>query len=148
LRLHFKVDVDDDGHARSIDPERHPAETEVRGILVVPVYGEGKPALRDRVAAADSAALALVMRLTKPAVFHHFYTSRVDEALCGGCASCVRTCAFGACAVRDDKLSHVDERRCRGCGKCVVSCPVGARDLVSSPHLYLMDAIDLLARGR
>lgn len=141
LRGHFKVDVDDQGRARSLDPSKHPAETLVRGIMVVPVYGEDEGLLRDKVAAADSAAMALVMKLSKPQVHHHFYTSRVDETRCGGCASCVKTCAFGACAIGDDGLSHVDERRCRGCGKCVVSCPVGARDLISSPHRFLVAAI-------
>jgi coenzyme F420-reducing hydrogenase delta subunit/NAD-dependent dihydropyrimidine dehydrogenase PreA subunit len=74
-------------------------------------------------------------------------TSTVDPELCGGCASCVKTCAFGACYLdAETGLSHVDVRRCRGCGKCVVGCPVGARDILSSPHDYLVAAIEELAR--
>lgn len=144
LRRHFKVDIDDDGHARSIDPQTHPAETIDPGIMVVPIR-EAAGRIRDKVAAADAAAMALVLRLSQAETVHYHDVSSVDETLCGGCASCVRTCAFGACSIGEDGLSHVDIRRCRACGKCVVSCPVGARDIVSSPHDYLVAAIKSLA---
>lgn len=144
LRHHFRVDVDDDGFARSIDPSSHPAETEDPGIMVVPVR-RSDSLERDLVAAADAAAMALVLRLSQDTVTHYRDVSAVDETLCGGCASCVRTCAFGACYIGDDGFSHVDVRRCRACGKCVVGCPVGARDIVNSPHDYLMEAVRELA---
>jgi len=145
LRGHFKVDIDDDGFARSIDPRTHPAETIDPGIMVVPIRRQDAME-RDKVAAADAAAMALVLRLSQDKVVHYRDISAVDETLCGGCASCVRTCAFGACTLDDAGLSHVDERRCRGCGKCVVGCPVGARDIVSSPHDYLLEAVRQLAK--
>ncbi len=146
LRGHFKVDVDDEGRARSIDPRTHPAETVDPGIMVVPAYAE-EGNVKDKIAAADSAAIALVLKLSKPVSVHYRDTSDVDETLCGGCSTCVRTCAFGACYIADDGLSHVDVRRCRGCGKCVVSCPVGARDIVNSPHDYLIEAVRSLAEA-
>ena len=149
LRNHFQVDVDDDGHARSIDPATHPAETVDPGIMVVPVLDgtadEGL-SVRDRVAVSDAAALAFILRLSQETVTHFHDVSHVDETLCGGCASCVKTCAFGACSIDTATgLSSVDVRRCRACGKCVVSCPVGARDVINAPHEYLLDAIRALA---
>jgi len=147
LRQHFRVDVDDDGMARSLHPATHPAETVDPGIMTVPSR-EGNGQMRDRVAAADSAAIALVLKLSQPKTVHYRDTSIVDESLCGGCATCVRTCAFGACYIGEDGLSHVDVRRCRGCGKCVVSCPVGARDIVNSPHDYVIGAIRTLAETK
>lgn len=144
LRLHFKVDVDDEGRARSIEPSTHPAETVDPGIMVVPLRGEGEEVAK-RVSAADAAAMALVLKLSQPSTVHYVDVSKVDESLCGGCASCVKTCVFGACSIDENGLSHVDVRRCRGCGKCVVSCPVGARDIVNSPHDCLMESIRTLA---
>jgi heterodisulfide reductase subunit A-like polyferredoxin/coenzyme F420-reducing hydrogenase delta subunit len=144
LRGHFKVDIDEDGHARALAPGTHPAETVDPGIMVVPFRAHGLSE-REKIAAADSAVLALVLRLSQPQTVHYSDTSAVDESLCGGCATCVRTCAFGACSLDANGVSHVDVRRCRGCGKCVVSCPVGARDIVSSPHDYLMSAVRSLA---
>ncbi len=144
LRLHFKVDVDDEGRARSIEPATHPAETVDPGIMVVPLRGDVEEVAR-KVSAADAAAMALVLQLSQPRTIHYVDVSQVDESLCGGCASCVKTCVFGACSIDENGLSHVDVRRCRGCGKCVVSCPVGARDIVNSPHDYLMESIRTLA---
>ncbi|MDO8963498.1 MAG: hydrogenase iron-sulfur subunit [Coriobacteriia bacterium] len=146
LRDHFRIDVDDEGHARSVNPQAHPAETIEPGIAVVPpVVGEG--GLRDLVSAADSAAMALILQLSYPETTHYAMTSSVDDTLCGACASCVKTCAFGACLIDPvTGLSKVDVRRCRGCGKCVVGCPVGARDILSSPHEYLLAAIDELSQ--
>jgi len=145
LRRHYRVDIDEDGRARSIDPMRHPAETVDPGIMVVPTRSDDVLE-RDVVAAADSAAMAFMLKLSQPRTVHFQDTSAVDETLCGGCATCVRTCAFGACSLDENGVSHVDLRRCRGCGKCVVSCPVGARDIVSSPHDYLLGAVRSLAR--
>ncbi len=144
LRDHFKVDVDENGSARSIDPMTHPAETIDPGVMVLP-QGAADPSMSERVSAGDSAAMALVLRLSQEETTHYSDVSKVDDTLCGGCASCVRTCAFGACYIGEDGLSHVDVRRCRACGKCVVSCPVGARDIISSPHDYLVEAIRTLA---
>jgi len=147
LRAHFRIDVDDEGSARSIDPAVHPAETVDPGIMVVPRADADAP-VRDKVAAADSAAMALVLRLSQPLTVHYIETSSVDETLCGGCASCVKTCAFGACSIDPETgQSHVDIRRCRGCGKCVVGCAVGARDIVTSPHPYLVAAVHSLAES-
>lgn len=144
LRSHFKVDIDDDGHARALSPATHPAETVDPGIMVVPVRDKSLPE-RDKILSADSAVLALALRLSQPSSVHFSDTSEVDESLCGGCATCVRTCAFGACSLDENGVSRVDVRRCRGCGKCVVSCPVGARDIISSPHDFLMQAVRTLA---
>jgi heterodisulfide reductase subunit A-like polyferredoxin/coenzyme F420-reducing hydrogenase delta subunit len=145
LRQHFRIDVDDEGFARSIDPATHPAETVDPGIMVVPPRrSDGLE--RDKVAAADAAAMALVLRLSQEGVTHFRDVSAVDETLCGGCASCVRTCAFGACTLDGNGVSHVDVRRCRACGKCVVGCPVGARDIMSSPHDYLLEAVERLSQ--
>ena len=144
LRNHFRIDIDEEGRARSIDPATHPAETVEPGLMVVPIR-DATASGRGKVQAADAAALALVLSLSRPTVSHVLDISMVDETLCGGCASCVKTCAFNACYIGEDGLSHVDVRRCRGCGKCVVGCPVGARDVVNSPHSYLTGAISELA---
>lgn len=146
LRLFLKIDVDRDGRARSLNPRQLPVQTDDEGLVVIPPASEVNDRLHNRIEAAESAALSLAIRLKRREIHHHADVTHVNEDLCGGCASCVKTCAFGANTLDPvTHLSHVDIARCRGCGKCVVSCPVGARDLVSSPNAYMARAIDILA---
>lgn len=146
LRLFLKIDVDGEGNARSLDPRTLPVQTDDEGLVVIPKASGAEDRLHDRIESAESAVLSLAIRLRRREILHHADVTNVDEDLCGGCASCVKTCAFGASTLDPvTHLSSVDIARCRGCGKCVVSCPVGARDLVSSPNAYMVRAIDLLA---
>lgn len=148
LRSFLRLDVDDDGHALTLNPRMLPVQTDDEGLMVLPARDGGADWLHDRVASADSAVLSLMVQLNKREICHHADVTSVDEKLCGGCASCVKTCAFGASTLDPlTKLSRVDIRRCRGCGKCVVSCPVGARDIVSSPNACISRAIQLLAHA-
>lgn len=138
LRRHYALAVDDEGMPLPTSPA-HPASTGDPGIAMLPAFDDG---IASCVQAADSAVLTVMMELVAPETLRYGATSSVDEALCGGCASCVKTCAFGACSIDPERgISHVDPRRCHGCGKCVVSCPVGARDLVSSPHAHMLETI-------
>jgi F420-non-reducing hydrogenase iron-sulfur subunit len=143
LRMRYPLAVDGDGMPRAVSPG-HPARTADPGIMIMPEHDSAD--LRSIVGAADSAAVALLLRLAVPKTVRYVDTSVVDDTLCSGCASCVKTCAFGACSI--DPVTHlscVDERRCHGCGKCVVSCPVGARDIVSSPHAQMLETIRSMA---
>jgi heterodisulfide reductase subunit A-like polyferredoxin/coenzyme F420-reducing hydrogenase delta subunit len=146
LRKLFPLDVDGEGHAKALAVAMHPAEAGEPGIVLVPPHDPEDP--RAVVAAADAAAMALTLELSGEHVKRYHHTSVVDPDLCGGCASCVKTCAFGACRIdAETGVSYVDPRRCRGCGKCVVSCPVGARDIVDAPHQHLVDTIRRFAES-
>jgi coenzyme F420-reducing hydrogenase delta subunit/Pyruvate/2-oxoacid:ferredoxin oxidoreductase delta subunit len=139
LRAHYALSVDDEGLPLSLGAA-HPARTVDPGIMLMPAHDEDD--VGEVIRAADAAALAVVLHLSVPKTVRALATSVVDESLCGGCASCVKTCAFGACSIDPEtRLSHVDVRRCHGCGKCVVSCPVGARDVMSSPHVQMLESI-------
>jgi heterodisulfide reductase subunit A-like polyferredoxin/coenzyme F420-reducing hydrogenase delta subunit len=148
LRYFLRIDVDGEGFARSMDPRMLPVQTDDEGLAVLPPLAKGDDWLHDRIEQAESAVLSVAIKLNQFEIHHHADVTQVDADLCGGCASCVKTCAFGASSIDPGtNLSVVDIERCRGCGKCVVSCPVGARDLISSPNAYVIDAIDILAEA-
>jgi coenzyme F420-reducing hydrogenase delta subunit/Pyruvate/2-oxoacid:ferredoxin oxidoreductase delta subunit len=144
VREHFPLDTDDEGRAIAHGGSQHPAESGEPGIILAPYHDETDPTAV--LAAADAATVAMSLDLASPTSMRFHFTSKVDPTLCGACASCVKTCAFGACSIDHERgISVVDVRRCSGCGKCVVSCPVGARDITNAPHDHLLDAIRMYA---
>ncbi len=78
------------------------------------------------------------------------YVSHVDEVLCGGCATCVEYCQFGAISL-PDCAAVIDREICMGCGICVSKCDQGAISLERAPEkgqpLELRELIDLGAHG-
>jgi heterodisulfide reductase subunit A-like polyferredoxin/coenzyme F420-reducing hydrogenase delta subunit len=100
------------------------------------------------ITSAGHAVLSLTTILDKNEIKQPLWVSEVNEELCGGCGTCVKTCAFGASKIDPvRKLSIIDSRRCKGCGNCVTSCPTGARDLVTFPEKFIFSAIDIIASG-
>jgi coenzyme F420-reducing hydrogenase delta subunit/NAD-dependent dihydropyrimidine dehydrogenase PreA subunit len=79
-------------------------------------------------------------------VKHSILVSKVNEKECGGCGACVKTCLFHASKVDPvEKFAVIEQERCKGCGNCVTACPTGARDLLSYPEKYMMEAIKILS---
>ncbi len=56
------------------------------------------------------------------------YVAVTDQDLCSNCGDCVKRCAFGARAIRDDQMEYHAEA-CLGCGLCITICPAGATSM-------------------
>ena len=96
---------------------------------------------------ASIAVLSLTTLLDQDVIEHAELITEVDESACGGCGTCVKTCAFSASSINlEEKLSVIDGEKCRGCGNCVVACPTGARDLITYPKDYIFHAIEILSQ--
>jgi len=118
------------------------------GIWFIP-FTENSGALGAEVSGAATAVLSLTTVLDAAELEHPVFATTIDEALCGGCGTCVKTCAFSASRIDlARKLSVIDPERCKGCGNCVTACPTGARDLQSFPREYVTRAIHLLGQAR
>jgi len=52
---------------------------------------------------------------------HSTLAPEVTEALCVGCAVCLKSCAHGAISILEGK-ARVDPDACVGCGRCITSC--------------------------
>lgn len=147
LRSKMQLDTDSKGLLKGKQRKGLIGETRDPGMWFIPFSKEG-----DRFTAEASGASMAVVSLTtlldKNEMEHPVLISEVDETVCGGCGTCVKTCAFSASSIDlTRKVSVIDPKRCKGCGNCVVACPTGARDLVSFPEEFVIKAIDILSQG-
>ena len=147
LKPRLQLDIDAQGFIRSPKGSNQVVRTADPGVLFVPVSKNISRFANDAANAAI-AVLSLTTMLEKNEIIHFKCVTSVNEVLCGGCGTCVKTCAFGASKIDLTLgLSSIDVRRCKGCGNCVVSCPTGARNLVSFPGKTFFKAGNELAEG-
>lgn len=115
------------------------------GIFIIPPENDDK--LVNRVSLADSATLAIITYLEQPEILHNNVISEVNKDKCGGCGTCVKTCSFRASSIDlVNRVSIIDPKRCKGCGNCVTACPTGARDLLTYPQSYLLEAVRIMGQ--
>jgi coenzyme F420-reducing hydrogenase delta subunit/NAD-dependent dihydropyrimidine dehydrogenase PreA subunit len=117
------------------------------GIWLIP-FAKTSGGLEAELSGAAAAVSSLTTELDAGELEHPLFITTIEESLCGGCGTCVKTCAFSASRIDlAHKLSVVDPERCKGCGNCVTACPTGARDLLSYPREYVSRAIRLLGQA-
>ncbi len=147
LRPKMQLDVNDEGYLRGKHGSGIPGQTNDPGIWFIPP-SDKKDRLAKDISIAGIAVLSITTVLDKNEIDHPVMISEVNEKVCGGCGTCVKTCPFAASSIDTiRKVSVIDMNRCKGCGNCVVSCPTGARDLITFPEDYIRRAINILAEG-
>jgi len=148
LKPKMQLDTDDEGFLRSVRKKSVIGRTRDPGIWFIPYEEKNNDKYAFEANSAGIAVLSLTTILDKNEIKHRVLISEVDEKVCGGCGTCVKTCAFSASSIDQvKKVSVIDPKRCKGCGNCVVACPTGARDLMSFPEKYIFRAIDILSGG-
>jgi F420-non-reducing hydrogenase iron-sulfur subunit len=146
LKPKLQLDTDAEGRLRARHEIGAIGRTRDPGVWFVPAANGGGVAAE--AGSAGMAVLSLTTLLDADEIAHPIWVSEVDENVCGGCGTCVKTCAFAASSIDQiRKVSVIDIDRCKGCGNCVVACPTGARDIMSYPAKYFLKAIDVLSRG-
>ncbi|MCP4155135.1 MAG: hydrogenase iron-sulfur subunit [bacterium] len=143
----FHVDIDAAGAMTSLDDETARSQTKDRGIFLTNPMRHDASDISQIFFAADAVAPLVINLLNSKEIYHQVKVSQVDEALCGGCGVCVKTCMFHAITLKDNpRVSDIDPRRCMGCGNCVTACPAEARDLLVSPTAYLFNSVEVLSK--
>lgn len=145
IRPLVHIDVREDGLFKPINPDTLQVFTYEKGIFLLP--DNEQMDLPYIVALSDSVAFAVTSFLERKEICYKIVVSEIDENLCSGCGTCIKTCMFKASRIDPlRKVSVIDEQRCKGCGNCVTSCPTGARDLYTYPQKYLTKAVQLLSQ--
>ena len=146
LRPKMQLDIDDEGFIRVQQVSDLAGRTRDSGIWFIPPAKGDNPVMEE-ISAASTAVLSLITILDKNEIQHPVLVSEVDENVCGGCGTCVKTCAFSASSLDPiRKVSVIDTKRCKGCGNCVSACPTGARDLMTFPQKHIVRAIKIMGQ--
>jgi len=143
LYPYLRLERNDNGTFMNLHADTATVETAQPGIFMLP----GADAdITKVIPLADSACALVDGLLGHGDIQHELFVSEVDESVCGGCGTCIKTCIFGAAELDPvTKLSSTNFKRCVGCGNCVSACPTGAREQVSATTAYLVSAIKTLA---
>ncbi len=77
----------------------------------------------ETIAQAKAAAGRAATVLSKSYLAIPGQIATVIAANCVACATCVRTCPYGAPAINELKKAEIQGAKCMGCGSCVAACP-------------------------
>jgi heterodisulfide reductase subunit A len=74
-------------------------------------------------------------------------TARVKPELCVACATCVKTCPFGAPMINHLNKAEIQGAKCMGCGSCAAACPARTITLQHQEDQALVAMLDELLVG-
>lgn len=147
LYPHLRIDRDKQGNFAPRSRSMLVLQSSAPGVVVIPQ--QRSMSLAEIALHVDSAVLELDGLLQQREIRHDLLVASVNDELCGGCGTCVKTCVFHAARIDEQRRISVTEvERCVGCGNCVTACPTGARDQASAPTMYLFEGVDILASFR
>jgi heterodisulfide reductase subunit A-like polyferredoxin len=77
----------------------------------------------ETIAQARAAAARATTVLSKSRLEIPGQIAKVDPDNCVACATCVRTCPYGAPLINELHKAEIQGASCMGCGSCVAACP-------------------------
>jgi heterodisulfide reductase subunit A-like polyferredoxin len=151
MRSRLKVPLDADGFFLEAHVKLRPVDFLSEGIFMAGMAHYPK-LLDESIAHARAAAARAATVLARDSIRSGGRVADVDQTLCVGCLTCVRSCPFGAVRIQDDVpgvggvlgAAGVEGALCRGCGLCAAECPAGAIDLMHYTDTQVMSKVDAL----
>ncbi len=139
-----------DGFLLEAHPKLNPMSTTTDGVFLAGMC-QGPRDIPDVVGHAAAAAAAASIPIHRGSVTLEPIYAIVDQEHCGGCATCIGLCPYGATEltkVDGGKLvANVNEAKCKGCGTCGSACPSGAIKMQHFTNDQIMSEIDAFAQG-
>ncbi len=138
-----------DGFLLEAHPKLNPMATTTDGVFLAGMC-QGPRDIPDVVGHAAAAAAAASIPIHRGSVTLEPIYAIVDQEHCGGCATCIGLCPYGATELNkaDGKLvASVNEAKCKGCGTCGSACPSGAIKMQHFTNDQIMSEIDAFAQG-
>jgi heterodisulfide reductase subunit A-like polyferredoxin len=151
MRNRLKVQLDSDGFYLEAHVKLRPVDFVSEGIFMAGMAHYPK-LLEESIAHARAAAARAATVLGRDSIHTGGRVADVDQELCVGCLTCVRSCPFGAVRIQEEAIgvggvlgaASVEAALCQGCGTCAAECPAGAIDLLHYTDLQVMTKVDAL----
>ncbi len=121
----LKVPLGQDGFFQEAHVKLRPVDFATDGVYVCGTC-RGPTDISEAVSQAAAAASRAVIPLANGFVQAEALTSRVDEAKCTGCGTCIEACPYSALRKNEEGVTEVIVAACKGCGCCGATCPENA----------------------
>jgi heterodisulfide reductase subunit A len=141
----LKVPLNPDGFYVEAHLKLRPVDFANEGIFLCGLAHSPK-FMDENISQARAAAARAATVLSKTHLEVGAQVSRVNQAKCISCMTCVHACPFGAPFVNKDHKAEIAAAKCMGCGICAAECPARAIQLnhFEARHFNIM--IDELFR--
>ncbi len=151
LSERLKVQVDMHGFFLEAHVKLRPVDFASEGIFMAGIAHYPK-LLDESIIQAQAAAARAASLMSHDTIKTGGKVARVNQRLCVGCLTCVRSCPFGAPGIDDallgigaiDGAARIIPALCQGCGVCAAACPAGAIELLHYTNEQMMAKIDAL----
>ncbi len=108
--------------------------------------------LDESIIQAQAAAARAAVLLSQDTLDTGGRVAVVDETLCVGCLTCVRTCPYSAPHIAANLTgvgnilgaAQIEAAVCHGCGSCAAACPAKAIDLMHYTDAQMLPKVDAL----
>ncbi|MBS1252616.1 MAG: Electron transport complex subunit RsxB [Anaerolineales bacterium] len=151
LATRLKVPVDLDGWFQEAHVKLRPVDFSSDGVFMAGLAHYPK-LLDETIVQAQAAAARVASLLSKDALEAGGRVASVNESLCVGCLTCVRTCPYDVPQIKPDLTgvggilgaAYIEAAMCHGCGSCAAACPAKAIDLMHYADAQVLPKLDAL----
>ncbi len=147
----LKVQLDTNGFFLEAHVKLRPVDFSSEGMFMAGIAHYPK-LLEESIVQAQAAAARAATLLSHDTITTGGKVAIVNQDLCVGCLTCVRSCAYGAPSIKPDLrgigdilgAADIEAALCQGCGVCAAACPAGAIEMMHSTNEQMMAKIDAL----
>ena len=147
----LKIQLDTNGFFLEAHVKLRPVDFASEGMFMAGIAHYPK-LLDESIVQAQAAAARAATLLSHDTITTGGKIAIVNQDLCVGCLTCVRSCVYGAPRIRPDLsgigdilgAANIEAALCQGCGVCAAACPAGAIEMMHSTTEQMMAKIDAL----
>jgi len=151
LSSRLKIQLDTNGFFLEAHVKLRPVDFSSEGMFMAGIAHYPK-LLEESIVQAQAAAARAATLLSHDTITTGGKIAIVNQDLCVGCLTCVRSCAYGAPRINPALAgignifgaANIEAALCQGCGVCAAACPAGAIEMMHSTNKQMMAEIDAL----